>query len=202
MRQSCEPSASFLQSTKSLKSTNNSPLDAPESIKELALRPLIPKLLLRLPFSDLAAVRISLFRCMTGVSAIGNVIFVPDDSGETKPFRSSVFDLLGLPFLRFFSAGTASGWSCFRDDRRVVSGCGCGCGCGSGSGGGVFLFPRVWRFGRSSMVFSFVLSSNRLLDRRPFLGDGCGGDFSGAELGTSGIASIDGLAFLDGRRLN
>lgn len=41
----------------------------------------------------------SLLRCMTGVSAIGSVIFV-SGSGETKPLRSG-FDLLGRPFLRF-----------------------------------------------------------------------------------------------------
>ena len=169
-----------------------SPLDAPESIKELALRPRIPKLLLLFPFSDFAAVLISLFRCITGVSAIGSVILaVPDGcgSGDTKPFSSSVFDLLGLPFLRFFSAGTAS----FRNELCIFSGC--------GSGSAAVFFVRVCRLGCSSTT-SALFSSKGLLRGRPFLGDGFDAGFSGAESGTSGIASIDGLGFFEGRREN
>ena len=48
------------------------PFDVPDSIKELALRPLIPKLLRLCPFP---ACLISLFRRMTGVSAKGSAIF-------------------------------------------------------------------------------------------------------------------------------
>ena len=152
-----------------------SPLDAPESIKELALRPRIPKLLRLFPFSDFAAVLISLFRCITGVSAIGNVILaVPDGcgSGDTKPFLSSVFDLLGLPFLRFFSVGNASGWSRFRNELCISSGC--------GSGSAAVFFVRVCRLGCSSTT-SAVFSSKGLLRGRPFFGDGFETVFSGAE---------------------
>lgn len=48
------------------------PLDFPVSIKELALRPLKPRLLRR----ALLVFLISLFRRMTGVSANGKAIFV------------------------------------------------------------------------------------------------------------------------------
>lgn len=84
------------------------PLDVPESIRELALLPLIPKLLRLFPFSDFF-VLISLFRCMTGVSAIGSEIFAVCGSGDTNPFLSSGFAFAGLPFFRFFSTGPGSG---------------------------------------------------------------------------------------------
>lgn len=51
---------------------NSLPLDLPVSINELALRPLIPRLLLRVAFVFL----ISLFRRIIGVSANGKAIFV------------------------------------------------------------------------------------------------------------------------------
>ena len=50
------------------------PFDAPESISELALRPLIPRLFLLGPFPPRPSL-ISLFLLMTGVSATGKAIF-------------------------------------------------------------------------------------------------------------------------------
>lgn len=50
------------------------PFDAPESISELALRPLIPRLFLLCPFPPRPSL-ISLFLLMTGVSATGKAIF-------------------------------------------------------------------------------------------------------------------------------
>ena len=50
------------------------PFDFPESIRELALRPLLPRLLLLDPLD--APFRISLFRRMIGVSANGRAILV------------------------------------------------------------------------------------------------------------------------------
>lgn len=53
---------------------NHTPFDAPESISELALRPLIPRLFLLCPFPPRPSL-ISLFLLMTGVSATGKAIF-------------------------------------------------------------------------------------------------------------------------------
>jgi len=53
------------------------PLELPVSIKELALRPRSPKLLLLSPL-PLFPSRIALFRLITGVSANGSAIFVAE----------------------------------------------------------------------------------------------------------------------------
>jgi hypothetical protein len=53
------------------------PFELPESINELALRPLSPRLLLRSPFPTLPS-RIALFLRITGVSANGRAILVAE----------------------------------------------------------------------------------------------------------------------------
>lgn len=185
------------------------PLDAPESISELALLPLIPRLL-RLPFppfSDLASFRISLFRWITGVSARGSAIFAVLDccgSGDTKPFLASTSVLLGLPFRRFFSLGTDSASSRFRADERVTL-----CGCGSGSVTGDLL-RRVCLLLVISALFSVCPADSSgtvsvffffFFGGRPRLGDCCGGT-SGIGFRFSGAASTDDLSFLLGSRVN
>lgn len=96
------------------------PLEVPESINELARRPRIPKLLRRRPLSPFAP-RNSLFRWITGVSAIGRGTVLPaGGSGDLKPFVSAGFDRAGRPRFPFFSCGAFTGDSVFRDARVEV----------------------------------------------------------------------------------
>ena len=120
---------------------------------------------------------------MTGVSAIGNVIFdVPAccGSGETNPFRWSSWDLLGLPFLRFFSTGAVSPLSCLRV-VRVVRGALAGCVSGSGKVG--FAVALVCLVELSDDFFDATalsdFSTGRFLGGRPLLSDGLGAGASG-----------------------
>lgn len=83
------------------------PFDAPESISELALRPLIPRLFLLCPFPPRPSL-ISLFLLMTGVSATGKAIFevAPwEGSGDRKLMSTVGFALAGRPFFTGFSIG-------------------------------------------------------------------------------------------------
>lgn len=78
------------------------PLEAPESIKELALRPRISELIRRRPLPDFFPLS-SLLRCITGVSATGKATLV--GSGDLNPFVSAIFDLAGRPGFLFFCSG-------------------------------------------------------------------------------------------------
>lgn len=180
----------------------NTPFDAPESIRELARLPRIVKLLRRLPFFDFSAL-ISLFRCITGVSAMGKVIFVPVscDSGDTKPFLASDFDLLGRPFFRFFSTGIVSVWPRDRVERVALP--------GGVSASVVLAFARVCRFDPTSGDLGFGSAapsppvSRRFFRGLPFLGERCGVAFSAVAVAlNSGTAFNDDFAFLDVTRLN
>lgn len=86
------------------------PFDVPESIRELALRPLIPKLLRLCPFPPRSCL-ISLFRRMTGVSATGNAIFVPLSwrslSGDSKLAWFVGCDLEGRPLFGVCDGGSS-----------------------------------------------------------------------------------------------
>src|SRR3954469_546561 len=90
----------------------NLPFDVPESIKSLARRPRLLKLLRR-PFLSPFPPRSSLLRWITGVSAVGSATLVPAGgcSGELYPFVSSAFALGGRPFLGFLASGWCSGLS-------------------------------------------------------------------------------------------
>lgn len=72
----CATLVSLLQTSDLIHEWNlNSPIDSPDSIKELALRPRMPTLLRLEEDLPLFSFLISLFRRMTGVSAKGKAIF-------------------------------------------------------------------------------------------------------------------------------
>lgn len=101
------------------------PFDAPESISELALRPLIPRLFLLCPFPPRPSL-ISLFLLMTGVSATGKAIFevaLCEGSGDRKLTSTGAFALAGRPFFAGFSIGNGGSSSRFRDCRPGTSAC-------------------------------------------------------------------------------
>jgi hypothetical protein len=100
------------------------PFEVPDSIRELALRPRIPRLLRLCPLPARSSL-ISLFRRITGVSANGNAILevaARAGSGDWNTLSSTVFVFFGRPFLPVFSIG--SGPSSFRPrvDRSCFSG--------------------------------------------------------------------------------
>lgn len=190
----------------------NLPFDVPESIRKLALRPRILKLLRRRPLSLLSPFPPlnSLLRWITGVSATGSATFVPSGgcAGELYPFDSDTCTCClafgGRPaFFGFFVSGWCSGLSRARDERIVFV------GCDSGSVCAVFAAPLVGLLLGSSTLFPFagtalgVISSSLCFFRgRPLFGVDLGGAFSTSERGFSGTASIDGLGFFDGSREN
>lgn len=78
-------------------------------MRELALRPRIPRLLRLCPLPDFVP-RNSLFRWITGVSANGRATFVPaDGSGDLNPLVSLVLGRPGRPLFPFFSVGAFEG---------------------------------------------------------------------------------------------
>jgi hypothetical protein len=192
--------------------SRNLPFDVPESIRKLALRPRILKLLRRRPFSLLSPFPPlnSLFRWITGVSATGSATFVPSGgcAGELYPFDSDTCACFlafgGRPaFFGFFVSGWCSGLSRVREERIVFV------GSNSGSVCVVFAAPLVGLLVGSSTLLPFsgtaleVASSPVCFLRgRPLFGVDLGGAFSTSEWGFSRTASIDGLGFFDGSRAN
>lgn len=173
---------------------------------------------------------------MTGVSANGSVIFdVPagGGSGDTNPLGAgaavvSVLDLLGLPFLCFFSTaaaggnGSASSRCFFRvEERKELSGSGAFLVfvsvvvvAGAGSGDNRLVFPRVDLVVFVVVASAFVPSSaapsvevavafaDFALGGLPLFGDGLGTGSSatGSAIETPPVS--DGLAFFDVMRVN
>lgn len=189
---SCGKAASRLAMLQPPRNLLELPLDFPLSIKELARRPLLPRLLRRCPFST--PFLISLFRLIIGVSANGRAIFVASNDISTCsedfrplcPFEPKAL-LEGSVSVPLASVGLLS--FCLLFFTCI--------GCGSGSIRSPLCLGLLLLFSPCSFSRVEVLSVNS----RGFFFDrfaGGGFTFSGdsSSMGSGGFA-ISALAFLE-----